>query len=95
VLTPTACVKPFPLELNFPDRINGETFDNYIDWIAPTFLITLVSLPAASAPAGLARDGLPIGIQIIAPRFEEPMILKIADLIQQRSGVGHPGVCKP
>jgi Asp-tRNA(Asn)/Glu-tRNA(Gln) amidotransferase A subunit family amidase len=53
-------------------------------------LITLVSLPAASAPAGLSRDGLPIGLQIIAPRFEEPMILSIAKLVNEQSNVGWP-----
>ena len=90
LLTPAAPVKPYPLEMNFPDELNGQKFENYIDWIAPAFLITLVSLPAASAPAGLARDGLPVGIQIVAPRFEEPKILSLAGLIQRHSGVGWP-----
>ena len=90
LLTPAAPVKPFPVEMNFPDQINGQKFENYIDWIAPAFLVTLVSLPAASAPAGLTRDGLPVGMQIVAPRFEEPMILSLASLIHRQSGVGWP-----
>jgi amidase len=88
LLTPAAPVRPFPLEKNFPDEINGKRFENYIDWIAPAFLVTLVSLPAASAPAGLTSDGMPVGIQIVAPRFEEPMILSLAGLICRRSDVG-------
>jgi amidase len=64
LLTPTAPVRPFPLEKNFPDEINGKRFENYIDWIAPAFLVTLVSLPAASAPAGLTSEGLPVGVQM-------------------------------
>jgi amidase len=95
LLTPVAPVKPFPLEQNFPDEINGQKFENYIDWIAPAFLITLVSLPAASAPAGLTSDGLPAGIQIVAPRFEEPMILSLAKLIHSQSGVGWPPGAAP
>jgi amidase len=90
LLTPAAPVKPFPLAMNFPDQINGRKFENYVDWIAPAFLITLVSLPAASVPAGLTRDGLPVGMQIVAPRFEEPLILCIAKLVQNSSGVGWP-----
>ena len=90
LLTPAAPVKPFPVEKNFPDQINGKKFENYIDWIAPAFLVTLVSLPAASAPAGLTRDGLPVGMQIVAPRFEEPLILSLASLIHRQSGVGWP-----
>jgi amidase len=90
LLTPAAPVKPYPLEMNFPERLNGQKFENYIDWIAPAFLVTLVSLPAASAPAGLSRDGLPVGMQIVAPRFEEPKILSLASLIHRNSGVGWP-----
>ena len=74
--------------MNFPDSINGRKFENYIDWIAPAYLITLVSLPAASAPAGLSQDGLPVGMQIVAPRFEEPLILRVAREIHRQSGVG-------
>jgi amidase len=92
LLTPAAPVKPFPVDMNFPTEINGENFENYVDWIAPAFLITLVSMPAASAPAGLTRDGLPVGMQIVAPRFEEPLILSIANLIQRASRIGWPPV---
>jgi amidase len=90
LLTPTAPVRPFPVEKNYPNDINGRKLDSYIDWISPTFLITLVSLPAASAPAGLTRDGLPVGLQIVAPRFEEPAILSVANLIHRQSKVGWP-----
>jgi amidase len=92
LLTPAAPVKPYPVEMNFPDTINGRKFDNYIDWIAPAYLITLVSLPAATAPAGLSHDGLPIGMQIVAPRFEEPLILRVARHIHRASGVGWPPI---
>jgi len=92
LLTPAAPVKPYPVEMNFPDKINGKSFENYIDWIAPAYLITLMSLPAATAPAGLSQDRLPIGMQIVAPRFEEPLILRVARVIQQGSGVGTPPI---
>jgi amidase len=90
LLTPAAPVKPFAVEVDFPDEINDRRLENYLDWIAPAFLVTLVSLPAASAPAGLTRDGLPVGMQIVAPRFEEPLILSVAKLIHGSSGVGWP-----
>ena len=90
LLTPAAPVGPYPIEMNFPDQINGRKFENYIDWIAVAYLITLMSLPAASAPAGLSRAKLPVGMQIVAPRFEEPLILHVARLIHEASGVGRP-----
>jgi amidase len=90
LLTPAAPVKPYPVEKNFPDTINGKTFENYIDWIAPAFLITLVSLPAGSVPAGKTGDGLPVGLQIVAPRFEETRILSLAKLVQGLNPIGWP-----
>jgi amidase len=90
LLTPAAPVRPFPVESNFPAAITGRKLDSYIDWIAATFLVTLVSLPACSVPAGLTADGLPVGLQIVAPRFEEPRILSLAKLVQQQNPIGWP-----
>ncbi len=90
LLTPTAAVLPFPVEKNFPDEINGRRLENYIDWLAQSFLVTLVSLPAASVPAGKTRAGLPVGLQIVAPRFEEPRILGVAKLVQRANPIGRP-----
>jgi amidase len=90
LLTPAAPVRPYPIEKNFPDEINGKKFENYIDWIAPAFLITLVSLPAGSVPAGMTRDNLPVGLQVVAPRLEEPRILSVAKLVQATNPIGWP-----
>ena len=85
LLTPQSPVKQFPVEMNFPTLINGKKLDNYTDWIAGSFLITLMSLPGGSVPAGLTSDGLPVGIQIVGPRFEEPLILSVMKIVQQTS----------
>ena len=90
LLTPAAPIRPFPVEQNFPTEINDLKFENYVDWIAPAFLVTLVSLPAGSVPAGMTSDGLPVGLQIVAPRFEEPRILSLAKIVQQMNPIGWP-----
>jgi amidase len=90
LLTPAAPVRSFPVTQNAPTEINGRPLKSYIDWIAPAFLITLVSLPAASVPTGKTRDGLPVGMQIVAPRFEEPKILSLAKIVQQMNPIGWP-----
>ena len=92
LLTPAAPVKPYPVEINFPTEINGKAFDDYIDWIAPCFLITLLSLPAGSVPAGLTSDGLPVGLQVVGPRFEEPKIFSLMKLLQQANPIGWPPI---
>src|SRR5579872_293950 len=94
LLTPAAPVKPYPVDINFPNEINGKAFDNYIDWIAPAFLITLLSLPAASVPAGLSADNLPVGLQIVGPRFDEPRLLGLAKLVAQANPIGWPPISR-
>ena len=90
LITPAAPVRPYPVAMNFPHVINGRAFENYVDWISPAFLVTLVSLPAGSVPAGMTSDGLPVGLQIVATRFEEPKILSIVKIIQKLNPIGFP-----
>ena len=90
VLTPAAPVLPFPITQNYPEEIAGIRLENYIDWVAQCFLITLTGFPAGSAPAGLSESGLPVGLQIIGPRLGEPTILAVAKLLQQIRPVGWP-----
>jgi amidase len=90
ILTPTVPVPPFPVEQNYPETVAGRKMQTYIDWIAPTFLVTLCSLPASSVPCGKTKQGMPIGLQIISRRFDEPRNLGIAKLIQEMNPVGWP-----
>ncbi|MDB5642362.1 MAG: amidase [Hyphomicrobiales bacterium] len=90
LITPCSPVAPFSVDEKFPTEINGRKLDNYIDWIAPCFLITLVGFPAGSAPAGLTASGLPVGIQIVGKRFDEPQILGLCKLVQRANPIGWP-----
>lgn len=92
LLTPAAPVPPYPVEKNFPDEIGGKKLKDYVDWIAPAFLITLVGFPAGSVPAGKTASGLPVGLQIVGPRFSEPRILGLAKLVQRANPIGWPPV---
>jgi amidase len=93
VLTPTVPVPPFPVEKNFPDVVEGKKMQNYMDWIGPTFLVSLAALPAASVPAGLTAAKLPVGLQIVGPRFSEPLILSAAKFVEAVHPIGLPPNC--
>lgn len=90
LITPAAPISPFPVEQNFPASIGGRKLANYIDWIAPAFLVTMVGLPAGSVPAGKTNAGLPVGLQIVGRRFAEPEILALMCTVEQASGIGWP-----
>ncbi len=88
LLTPTTPVLPFPVEQNYPTEIAGRRLENYMDWLAQTFLVSLAGLPAASVPAGLSASRLPVGLQIVGPRLSEPRILACAKFVEHDHPVG-------
>ncbi|MEM9158251.1 MAG: amidase [Verrucomicrobiota bacterium] len=90
LLTPCMPIEPFPVEQNYPETINGKPMESYIDWVAQTFLLTLSSGPTASAPAGLTKNGLPVGIQIAGPRWEDGLVLRGAKAIENALGLLPP-----
>jgi aspartyl-tRNA(Asn)/glutamyl-tRNA(Gln) amidotransferase subunit A len=49
--------------------------------------INVLGLPALSIPCGLGASGLPIGIQIIGPAWEEALILRVGAALED-GGVG-------
>src|SRR6202049_2555087 len=90
LITPQSPVKQFPVEMNFPTLINDKKLENYTDWIAGSFLIPPMRLPGGCGPAGMTSDGLPVGIQIVGPRFEEPLILSVMKIVQETHPIGWP-----
>lgn len=55
----------------------------------PVLPANLLGLPAAVVPAGLA-DGMPVGAQLIGPRFADLTVLDVAQVIEDALGVLTP-----
>jgi aspartyl-tRNA(Asn)/glutamyl-tRNA(Gln) amidotransferase subunit A len=51
--------------------------------------VNLLGLPALSMPCGLSSSGLPIGLQIIAPEFQEQRVFRVAAALED-SGIVIP-----
>jgi len=90
LLTPTMAVPPFPVEQNYPETVAGRTMRTYVDWLAPTFVLSLTGLPVASVPCGLDPDGMPVGMQIVGPPVGEEAVLALAQLLQDLNPIGAP-----
>jgi len=70
----------------FPAFKIGERVDNPLTMYAADILTTsanLAGIPAMSVPAGFSKEGLPIGIQIIANQFEEGKLFHIGHAFEQ------------
>lgn len=84
VLTPTTPSPPFSLGEKTSDPVLMYLEDAY------TVPVNLAGLPAISLPCGFTEvDGttLPIGLQLIAPAFQEPRLLRIARMYESASGL--------
>ena len=78
LVTPTVAVTAFEAGQIGVDRIDGSKVDPHLGWSPFTWPINLAGLPAATLPCGFDRDGMPIGLQIVAPWLDEPTIFRIA-----------------
>ena len=90
LLCPTLAVPPFPVEENYPASVGGKKMATYIDWVATTFVLSLTGLPAGSVPAGLDKNRLPCGLQVLGPAFGEERVLQAEHLVQKLRPIGWP-----
>ena len=90
LLTPTMCVSPFPVEQNYPETVAGKQMKTYVDWLAPTFLLSMAGLPIASVPCGLDSAKMPVGLQIVGRPLGEEDVLALAARVQMMNPIGLP-----
>ncbi|MEH6417108.1 amidase [Pseudomonas sp. CGJS7] len=64
------------------DAASTSHYEHYF-WVG---LATVAYLPSTAFPAGLSRDGLPIGLQIIGPEYGDRTTIEVARLIAQELG---------
>ncbi|GAA5039934.1 amidase [Actinopolymorpha pittospori] len=65
--------------------IDGMSYD-YPDQLVWAGIASAPGLPATVAPIAHASDGLPIGVQIIGPRYEDLTPIHFAQLLEQSYG---------
>jgi aspartyl-tRNA(Asn)/glutamyl-tRNA(Gln) amidotransferase subunit A len=75
LLTPTTAALPFVAEGPPPSQIAGREGAIFIPC---TYPFNFTGHPAASIPAGLSASGLPIGLQIVAPRLADALLLQVS-----------------
>lgn len=77
LLTPTLSAPPLRIGVDRYEEIGGRRVGP-TGWFAFTFPINMTGYPAATVPCGRTRDGLPVGLQIIGPRFADALVLRAA-----------------
>ena len=52
-----------------------------------TVAMNLAGIPACSVPCGLATNGLPLGMQVVGPRFDDMRVLQLAKHIETAANI--------
>jgi aspartyl-tRNA(Asn)/glutamyl-tRNA(Gln) amidotransferase subunit A len=80
IITPTAPSPAF--------RLGEKTADPLQMYLADIYTVTgsLAGVPGISVPCGKTKAGLPIGMQIFGPHFEEGRVLQLARAFEKADG---------
>jgi aspartyl-tRNA(Asn)/glutamyl-tRNA(Gln) amidotransferase subunit A len=86
LLTPTAPTAAFAAGEKMDDPVTMYLNDMF------TIPASMAGLPGISVPAGLDKDGLPLGLQLIGRAFDEETLFTVSHVLERAAGfTARPG----
>ncbi|NIK60581.1 amidase [Kribbella shirazensis] len=79
LVTPTLPITAFPVGQDVPD---GSASPDWTGWTPYTYPFNLTQQPALSVPCGFTQAGLPVGLQVVAPRHADALTLRVGQAYQ-------------
>lgn len=73
LLTPSLPIPAFQAGREVPEMPDQ---DRWTDWTPFSYPFNLTQQPAASIPCGLTEAGLPVGLQIVGPKYDDALVLR-------------------
>lgn len=73
--------------------VDGQTV-RYLDAMRYTQWFNLFAAPAAVVPVGRSAQGLPIGVQVAGPPYEDEVVLAVAEAIDREFGYQAPPISR-
>ncbi|WFT98841.1 amidase family protein [Bradyrhizobium barranii] len=89
LVAPAASVFPWSNEISDVTAIDGTALETPIDYLAVTFIVSLVGFPVLTLPARRGENELPFGIQIIAPQGCESRLFAFGRAIENELSFSH------
>ena len=87
LLAPSMPVPAFSTDVTGPTEIDGTPVDPFFDdWCALALPANLTGQPATAVPTGLSADGLPVGLQVMGPRWADLRTLAVAARLESLTG---------
>ncbi|RFU85444.1 amidase [Streptomyces triticagri] len=88
LVTPTLPITAFEAGVEVP-KDSGHR--RWTGWTPFTYPFNLTQQPAATVPCGLDPAGLPIGVQLVAARHADPLVLRAAHALYASGAADVPG----
>ena len=64
----------------------------WTEWTPFSYPFNLTQQPAASIPCGLTKGGLPVGLHIVGPRYQDARVLCAARAFESLQPIAMPDV---
>ena len=87
LVTPTVAIPAFEARAAGAVRFDVQQF---LGWTPFSYPFNLTQQPAITVPCGLTRNGLPVGLQIVGPMFNDAMVLRVARAYESVVPVARP-----
>ncbi|WP_338696825.1 amidase [Streptomyces sp. Q6] len=85
LITPSLPITAFEAGAEVP---RGSGLRRWTGWTPFTYPFNLTQQPAASVPVGRDRDGLPVGLQVVAARHADALVLRVAHALYEAGVAG-------
>jgi aspartyl-tRNA(Asn)/glutamyl-tRNA(Gln) amidotransferase subunit A len=89
LVTPSVAVPAFEAR---PAGQQAMTPESMLGWTPFSYPFNLTQQPAITVPCGLTTDGLPIGLQLVGPMFDDARVLRAARAFESACPVRRPSV---
>ncbi|MDX3752520.1 amidase [Streptomyces sp. AK08-02] len=80
LVTPTLPITAFEAGVEVP---GGSGLRRWTGWTPFTYPFNMTQQPAATVPVGVDGDGLPVGLQLVAARHRDDLVLRAAHTLEE------------
>src|SRR6185312_680267 len=86
LLSPVLPVTSLDVGKNVPDHMADR---NLVSWVYYTYPFNLTGQPAATVCAGIADDGMPVGLQLVGRSHQEQDVVRAAAAYERSQAPGY------
>ena len=86
MVSPVLPPASFPVGVDVPEALSDR---NLVNWVFHAYPFNLTGQPAAALCAGLAADGMPVGLQIVGRACGEANVVRLAAAYKRTQPPGY------